>query len=1256
MREIFPRPRHHHSMKNPHLVRFIRAGSLAALMLALISSTQAVPVQQFTTGTLTWDNGLTPAWAAVSGGPYTGMWSAANDAVFEGSAGTVTIPVTGAHASNISFNSSDFLIQSRTLTIGETNPNPNATSVIHTGTGLSATINSILAGANTYTNVDVEGGGTLNLGGVETLTCQVIVGDTTAGNTLNIANGGKFISTIAPFTSSPVRQLRIGASTFGNNSMTISTPGTAIAPSFDVYGNGAQLNMGVFSSYNSLTVNNGAYVAQTLGAGTNTWFMGTNAGANHNTITVTGTGSSIVFGSNQAMVVGLAGSYNNVTVSAGGYFNAKRLVVGDGGGSNNSTVLTGSGSTMAGSGGTNAVFEIGAGSGANNNHLSITDGGVYTFSGSGTTRNFSIGGKGTQNSGPPISNTTGGDNNYMEISGGHSAFMLTFFLPVGVGGTVTGGAPGTVTDGGTGNHVDVFDGGLFDLGASASMYVMGTNSAVNVGNGTVTGTLKVGATTGFTAGLSLRNADGRLNFNGGRLVARANGALVSGHASALVMLNGPAYFSTTQAGSTLTTAINGTGAFTKEGSGTLSLSAANNYSGTTTVVGGTLVADTATNASVLNAASALALGDGGAFKLKGAATVASSQTLAGLTLHSGGNGVEVDNNGGTSTTLDLSGSGGTSGITRNPGGTVDFKASSGSTLGSDALIKTAQSNDGAGILGAWATVNGGADLATNGGASGIVAYAAYTNVTTFLIDGTHSNCRINTGSASILLSGAMTNINSLMQNSPADSTISINNNTLRLGTSGGISISPSGANLTIGDIGNPGTLTAGGNATDVAGDIVLGNVSFNTLTVNSLITNNGNAAVSLTKAGSGGVTLNHTNSYSGGTYVGGSGTLICGANNAIGSGPLTISGGILDLAGFTASVGAVTLTAGSITNGQITSSSGFTVNSCETTSIAAVLAGSVGLVKSGPGTATLSAANTYTGNTTVNEGTLVVSTAFFDDASTINVAAGGTINLASGVADTVDKLYIGGAQMLAGTHGSLTSTATYKHIVFLGSGTLNVLTGPPSLILGASPSTFAEDAGPTAATGTVTIPVALGTDLVVNLASNDLTEATVPATVTILAGNTSATFPIAAVTDALVDGSQAVTLTATATNYLNGTTGLTVTDVAVGGYAGWKVNNALGQGPTLDADYDGVPNGIEYFMGATGYTFTPTPSVVSGKVTWPRDPLATGVSYRVLTSPDLSVWTHVTLGVDVSNPAFVKYTLPTGQAKVFVRLEVTVAP
>ena len=108
-----------------------------------------------------------------------------------------------------------------------------------------------------------------------------------------------------------------------------------------------------------------------------------------------------------------------------------------------------------------------------------------------------------------------------------------------------------------------------------------------------------------------------------------------------------------------------------------------------------------------------------------------------------------------------------------------------------------------------------------------------------------------------------------------------------------------------------------------------------------------------------------------------------------------------------------------------------------------------------------------------------------------------------------------------------------------GTTTLTV-TVVPALNLTLNTSTVAEAAGANAATGTLTRNTDLNNDVVVTLTSDDTAAATVPATVTIPAGQASVTFPIAAVDDGLVDGPHTATFTATAAGFDSGTAQLTV--------------------------------------------------------------------------------------------------------------------
>ena len=100
-----------------------------------------------------------------------------------------------------------------------------------------------------------------------------------------------------------------------------------------------------------------------------------------------------------------------------------------------------------------------------------------------------------------------------------------------------------------------------------------------------------------------------------------------------------------------------------------------------------------------------------------------------------------------------------------------------------------------------------------------------------------------------------------------------------------------------------------------------------------------------------------------------------------------------------------------------------------------------------------------------------------------------------------------------------------------------------TLTVSRSTGSVYETAGVSAATGTVTRnDDDLSSALVVTLSSSDTSEATVPVTVTILAGQSSAAFAISAVDDVVVDGTQVVTFTASATSYVSGTSNLNVTD------------------------------------------------------------------------------------------------------------------
>ncbi|MCB1133240.1 MAG: autotransporter-associated beta strand repeat-containing protein [Verrucomicrobiae bacterium] len=99
------------------------------------------------------------------------------------------------------------------------------------------------------------------------------------------------------------------------------------------------------------------------------------------------------------------------------------------------------------------------------------------------------------------------------------------------------------------------------------------------------------------------------------------------------------------------------------------------------------------------------------------------------------------------------------------------------------------------------------------------------------------------------------------------------------------------------------------------------------------------------------------------------------------------------------------------------------------------------IVKTGAGTLTLTGTNTYSGNTTVNEGVLAVDGDALANGTSL-IIDGGLVE-ATGT-ETVDTLFFGAAQQAAGTWGATGSGATHiDDTRFAGTaGVINVTSGP----------------------------------------------------------------------------------------------------------------------------------------------------------------------------------------------------------------------
>ena len=470
-------------------------------------------------------------------------------------------------------------------------------------------------------------------------------------------------------------------------------------------------------------------------------------------------------------------------------------------------------------------------------------------------------------------------------------------------------------------------------------------------------------------------------------------------------------------GVTLTTAVSGTGDLTYNGPGRLTLAAENTYTGATIVSGGTLLVN-----GSLAAASAVTV-DGGTLggdgTIGGAVTVvdggllapgvsSGTLTLGGLTLEDG---ADVDIAQAGTSLVQINGD-----YTDNGLSGSHLLRAVGATGGTPYpfLQWTGTSNVSAGPQSNW-FVGEGADPTKNW--IGDSLSDVWTNPAAW--DGI-------SGSVSAAIDAEGGTLSFVVQyggapQSSSDVIIDPGTSDIEITSSAPVDIN----SLQLGGSNNSSpTLTLDGDAAfNVAGELrVTGNGTLNavagpltatTLTIDSAdaVATLGHASGNVAAANVSAGTLTVNGGTVGEANLSGTGMLVYGTDDAIGSGAVTIngSGAALDLGGYSDTVGAVTLTDGSITGtGTLTSTGGFTMNNTNATAVSASLGGSVGLTKSEAGTLTLSGTNSYTGATDIQAGVLEL---------TGTLGSGGGTAITSAATFTED-----GTGVIAGT-SSLTVTA-----------------------------------------------------------------------------------------------------------------------------------------------------------------------------------------------------------------------------------------
>jgi len=446
--------------------------------------------------------------------------------------------------------------------------------------------------------------------------------------------------------------------------------------------------------------------------------------------------------------------------------------------------------------------------------------------------------------------------------------------------------------------------------------------------------------------------------------------------------------------------ISGTGVLTKDNSSTLTLSGANTYSGNTTVSGGTLQIGGAgklqTDATGFYSGD-IAIASGATFQYSSSA----SNTAARYDGTISGDGTLIKD--GSTSTLRLQGTTSVANIEINQGtlrvqGNVDALGGAGTTVtigasGSEnAILQYAGSNltyttkaaivVGAGSTGTKTILNGGTNnventtitleddviiddsgtftlggvisgtgglTKTNSGTTTISVTNSYTGLTTvnegtLVIDNSTGSAR-NFGAGDIEINNGAT----LQTTSTGGGQTRLQSRTITFGSSGGNTIDIGGPNTRVG-----GTtfVTTGGSTNFITGAAIdistsaIYNVSDGTddvdLQVSSIIQRSG-----ITKNGNGTLSLTNTNNLQ---------------SNAI-----NINAGTLEIAG-----------AGKLRNGSsdysanINNDGIFKYNTTASQSFASIISGTGAIEKDNTSTLTLTGANSYSGNTTINNGTLII--------------------------------------------------------------------------------------------------------------------------------------------------------------------------------------------------------------------------------------------------------------------------------------------
>ena len=649
-----------------------------------------------------------------------------------------------------------------------------------------------------------------------------------------------------------------------------------------------------------------------------------------------------------------------------------------------------------------------------------------------------------------------------QANSGTNQLTLASTVGVVVGAAVsgTGIAPSTTVQSISGSVVTLNNNTTAQINSGGSVTIAGVlNPTALTKDGT--GTLILSGVNTFTGGVTINNGTlqlgnaGALNSTAGSENAVSFGASstgvlsLNGNSIVIKSLNSnatpgtPVVQNANAAAATLTVGNSANAAssyagviqdgsgggalsLTKNGTGTLTLNGSNTYTGTTTINAGILTIQnnsalgTSTGGTVVSNGSvlqlqnnitvtgeALTLSGGGISNAGGSLRSSGNNTWTGnITIGLGSTRIASDAdlltisgniNNAFSTVFQGNGNITVSGIISG-GGSVTTSASSGATSVltlSDNNTFTGQMNITKGIVSVSSIKNFGVASGLGAAASGVIVIGA-TNIP----------------NGTLLYTGAGDTSNRTFQigtygNASAASSSEIGSATIQNDGSGAIVFNATNFNTALNATGGNATnrtLTLSGSNT--GSNTISGVIRDNTVSGNAT----GTARIGLIKSGTGTWILSGANTYSGNTSIN-TGTLVF-RNTAAKSANSTVTvaaAGTLGLGVGNASIDYSNNVVDVFNNGTLT---GFTINASsgialDTTNgdftLSSDLTAPRALTKLGNNTLTLSGSNTYSGATTVNQGTLLLQNkATRAGGSLVTVAAAGTIGLGVGGGGVTD--------------------------------------------------------------------------------------------------------------------------------------------------------------------------------------------------------------------------------------------------------------